>query len=92
MYGCVSVLLQILRSHSIESMPGEGWQMRFGVHTGSIVAGVVGKTLPRYCLFGDTINIAKSLQRSSQRNRLFVSSLRPVLSTNHNTFSHANTD
>jgi len=52
----------------------EGWELRVGIHTGPIVAGVVGKKKYAYDIWGDTVNIASRMESNGEAGKVNISS------------------
>jgi len=49
------------------------WSVRIGVHTGTVVAGVVGRSRVAYDIWGDAVNIASRLESSGSADRVNIS-------------------
>jgi class 3 adenylate cyclase/HAMP domain-containing protein len=49
------------------------WSIRIGIHTGHLIAGIVGKQKFAYDIWGESVNYASRLESNSEPNRIALS-------------------
>jgi PAS domain S-box-containing protein len=49
------------------------WNIRLGIHTGEVIAGVIGKSKMAYDIWGDAVNTASRMESSGEINKINIS-------------------
>jgi len=61
------------KARNDEEVGNKVWQLRIGIHTGSVIAGVIGKWKFAYDIWGGDVNIASRLETSGEAGAINIS-------------------
>ncbi|XP_057373940.1 receptor-type guanylate cyclase Gyc76C-like [Daphnia carinata] len=67
-------LLNSIRAYKVPHIPHLAILLRIGMHLGPVAAGVIGLDKPRFCLFGDTVNVTSRLSTTGEPSQIQISS------------------
>jgi adenylate cyclase len=64
-------MLRLKQGSDLEGM--KFWDIRIGIHTGTVVAGVIGQKKLSYDIWGDTVNTASRMESSGEAGKINIS-------------------
>jgi adenylate cyclase len=64
-------MTRLKQSSELEGM--KFWDIRIGIHTGTVVAGVIGQKKLSYDIWGDTVNTASRMESSGEAGKINIS-------------------
>jgi class 3 adenylate cyclase len=66
-------VLSALKIQEIMRQSPAGWQLRIGIHSGPVVAGIVGIKKFAYDVWGDTVNTAARMEQHTEPGKVNIS-------------------
>jgi class 3 adenylate cyclase/CheY-like chemotaxis protein len=68
-------ILEFVKSHEeeVKKKYNVSWQIRIGINSGPLVAGVIGKKRFAYDIWGDTVNLASRMESHCEPDKINVS-------------------
>ena len=64
---------EIIEFVEAERQRGDFFKVRVGIHSGSLISGVVGKSKFAYDIWGDTVNVAARMEQNGKEGKINVS-------------------